>query len=206
MPHTHEKKIKLMTSTDLLNAIAALEQPDGVIAFPTDTVYGLGCKINHPQAIQKIYQLKGRSETKPLVLLGVRIESFTPFIQTLPPLASQLMEAYWPGPLTVVLPKTDRVSETVTRGFPTVALRIPDCPLLLDLLALVPDGVLATTSANYSKNPPCLTGKAVRDTFGKQINLLEDDLALKDQVASTVVAVEPDGTLRVLRTGKIIFP
>ncbi len=198
-----------MTSKALLNAIAALERPDGVIAFPTDTVYGLGCKIDHPEAIEKIYRIKGRSETKPLVLLGAREDVFIPFIQCLPDSATQLMVNYWPGPLTLVLPKTDDVPDLVTKGFPTVAMRIPDCPILLDLLSLVPGGVLATTSANLSGNPPCLKAEDVIKIFGPSGHtidwLLEEDTAIKDSKASTVVAVETDGTLRVLRTGRIII-
>lgn len=195
-----------MTLPDLFNAVAMLEKPDGVIAFPTDTVYGVGCKVAHPEAIEKIFLMKGRSDTKPLVLLGKDRESFEPYIEPPPRSAIELMDWYWPGPLTLVLPKTDKVHGAITRGFPTVALRIPKCPRLLDLLALIPEGVLATTSANISGQAPCLTAAEVSEVLGDKLDfILEDDAAVVEKTASTVAAVEPDGTVRVLRTGSIVL-
>lgn len=191
---------------ELLNALSHLETPQGVIAFPTDTVYGLGCMVDKPQAVERIYRIKGRDETKPLILLGRDEASFQPYVSDIPPRAIELMHDHWPGALTIILPKSERLPDTITRGMQTVGLRIPACPLFLDMLSLVPQGLLATTSANRSGDPPCLTGREVHDTFGDDVDyVLVDDAAIHDKVASTVVAVEPDGSLHVLRTGAVVL-
>lgn len=191
---------------DLLNALSCLETPEGVIAFPTDTVYGLGCMVTKPQAMERIYRIKGRDENKPLILLGRDEASFQPYISHIPDRALALMQAHWPGALTVILPKSEALPVEVTRGMGTVGLRIPDCRLLMDMLSLIPQGVMATTSANRSGEPPCLTAKSVLDTFGDDVDfVLADDAAIHDKVASTVVAVEADGSLHVLRTGSIVL-
>ncbi|MBX2860907.1 MAG: threonylcarbamoyl-AMP synthase [Vampirovibrio sp.] len=195
-----------MVMYDLLNALAMLEKPDGVIAFPTDTVYGIGCLPDRVEAVEKIYRLKSRDAQKPLILLGKDSDSLTAFVETVPDIAKTLMTEHWPGPLTIVLAKNEKVPNAITKGFETVGLRQPKCELLTELLSLVPGGVLATTSANVSGEPPCLTAKQVSDTLGNDLDfVLADDLAITDRLASTVIAIESDGTLRVLRTGSIKF-
>lgn len=191
---------------NLLDTLSYLEKPDGVIAFATDTVYGLGCMITKPQAIERIYRIKGRDEQKPLILLGYDIDSFRPYVQSIPPVAQALMERYWPGALTIILPKSDFLLADVTRGQSTVGLRVPDCKSFRELVALVPQGLLATTSANRSGDEPCLTGQCVYNAFGDDVDyVLVDDTAVQSGVASTVVALETDGSLRVLRSGSIVL-
>lgn len=202
----HNKRKEPMTAFEHLNALSALERPDGVIAFATDTVYGLGCQIDHPEAVARIYRIKGRDEQKPLILLGYEQQSFVPFVDDLPPVALDLMERHWPGALTIVLPKSGRVPETVSRGLETVALRVPDCASFRELLKLVPGGVLATTSANRSGDAPALTASEVYSHFGDDVDyVLTDDAAIRHGVASTVVRVEPEGTIRVLRQGSVVI-
>lgn len=193
----------MQTSADLLNAVAAVEKKDGVIGFPTDTVYGLGCKVNHPNAIEKIYQLKGRDENKPLILLGVEKEAFIPFVETVFPKADELMDAHWPGALTLVLPKSDKVPGTVTRNLTTVGLRVPDCPVLIELLKLIPEGVLATTSANKSGDDACTKAGEVFTAFGNSLDyLLMDDSQIQQGVASTVAEVKGDEVI-IYRQGSV---
>ncbi len=195
-----------MQHFEFLNAISALEKPEGIIAFPTDTVYGLGCKVDKPEAIEKIYRIKGRDEQKPLILLGHNQQSFLPYVDCIPSRALDLMEAYWPGPLTLVLPKSELVPETVTRGFDTIGIRVPACQTLLDLLQLIPEGVLATTSANRSNDLACISANDVRQALGEDVDyILEDDAQVQYKTASTVIAVNSDGSLQVLRSGGIVL-
>lgn len=193
----------MQTSSDLLNAVAAVEKADGVIGFPTDTVYGLGAKIDHPEGIEKIYALKGRDENKPLILLGVERQAFGPFVSEMPDKAIALMDTYWPGALTLVLPKSDKVPDTVTRNLTTVGLRVPDCPILLELLKLIPEGVLATTSANLSGQDACTRAGEVFAAFGNKLDyLLMDDSQIQEEIASTVAEVKGDEVI-VYRQGSV---
>lgn len=188
----------------LLRALAA---PDGVIAFATDTVYGLGARPDRPAALERLFAMKGRDANKPLILLGACAERFKPYLQApVPPLARRLMQAHWPGPLTLVLAKSPYVSEAITRGETTVGCRVTACNAFNALLALLPEGVLATTSANRSGEPPCLSAQAVTQTFGMALPVLADDAAIATSQASTVARVQADGTLTVLRPGPILLP
>lgn len=193
---------------DLLNALAMLEKEDGVIGFPTETVYGLGCHLHKPRALEKIHRLKGK-ET-PLILLGRHRDDLIPFIECTSPVAmavaNQLMEQHWPGPLTLILPKSREVPEGVTGSYPTIGIRIPKADMVLDLLTLLPAGVLATTSACRYGEPPAVSGNIVYEGFGEALDfLLYDDLAVEDKIPSTLVAIEADGTVQVLRSGPIML-
>ena len=189
---------------DLLNALSFLEKPDGVVAFPTDTVYGIGCMINKQQAADRIYRVKGRDEQKPLILLGCEPGCFKPYVDVLPDRARELMEKHWPGALTIILPRSEEVSDTITRGHDSIGLRMPACKTLNELLAMVPHGLLATTSANRSGDPPALTADEVFNAFGDDIDyVVRDDAAIRQKVASTVVKVDADGNVTVLREGSV---
>ncbi|MGE0201200.1 MAG: L-threonylcarbamoyladenylate synthase [Candidatus Melainabacteria bacterium] len=190
---------------DLLNAMAALQAPDGVIAFPTDTVWGLGCLITHPEAVERIYTLKGREENKPLILLGIEQQCFTPFVADLPALALDLMEAHWPGALTLVLPRSEKVPDSVTRGLDTIGLRVPNAPLLRELLTMVPEGLLATTSANRSGQPPCETAAEVWAAFPGLGAVLDDPQQRPSGEASTVAGVGSDNRLVIFRQGALVL-
>jgi L-threonylcarbamoyladenylate synthase len=181
----------------------------GVVAFPTDTVYGLGCQVEDEDAIETIYRLKGRDETKPLILMGHTVDVLRPFVEIIPPLAEQLMADYWPGALTLVLGKSARVPLGITRGGQTVGCRVPDCPVLLDFLKTVPGGVLATTSANQSGEPALTQAALVSASFASALNegllvgLLADDTAIQGGVPSTVAGVDDHNRLRVFRQGGV---
>lgn len=199
----------MTTPFDFLNAIAALEKPDGVIAFPTDTVYGLGCLPRHEAAVRKIYDLKGRSLQKPLILMSYAQAKLDPFIGEMTRLQQErfetLADTYWPGSLTLVLPKSEKVSTEITRHHQTVGMRIPNCELLLSFLSMVPHGVLATTSANRSNEPECTKASMVFEIFGNQLDaiLMGDDNASGQP--STVAAIHSDGSLHILRQGSIVL-
>lgn len=199
----------MATLFDFLNAVAALEKPDGVIAFPTDTVYGLGCLPWKLQAIEKIYRLKGRSGEKPLILMSHSLEALQPFIGEMTLVQANrfqaLANAHWPGPLTLVVPKSDKVPPEVTRNLETVGLRIPDYPFLLEFFKMIPKDVLATTSANLSDQPECRTASDVFEIFGSQIDFLLMDDRQGSGEPSTVAAIDKNGRVDILRPGSIVL-
>lgn len=193
-----------MSTFDLLNALAKLELPDGVIGFPTDTVYGMGCLIEKPAAIQKLRHLRGLTETDPLILLGQSWTHLVPYIQCHSPLmmlkAQELMSAYWPGPLTLVLPKSEKVPQNISGLSPTLGIRLPNCRLLQDLLALTPNGILVSTAAQTANTPACTSADSLQILFGNTLDdILADDSALRHSTPSTVIRIEADGSPIVLR-------
>jgi L-threonylcarbamoyladenylate synthase len=197
-----------MSTYDLLNAIAMLEMEDGVIGFPTDTIYGMGCHVHKTAAIEKLYRMKGKRI--PLVMLGRSWQDFMPFVDCQSPAMMatihQLIGQYWPGALTLVLPLSPTSPYVPPGTAGTLGLRVPQCDVLLDLLTLIPAGVLLSTSANPWEDAPALRGKDVLATYSHEIDyLLEYDLMLQDQTPSTVVAVERDGGVQLLRSGPIVI-
>lgn len=199
-----------MTSPfDFLNAVSALEKPDGVIAFPTDTVYGLGCLPSSTPAIEKIYRIKGRSQQKPLILMSHSSQALEPFLgeMTLEQAHrfQDLVKAHWPGALTLVVPKSDKVPPAMTMGFDTVGMRIPQSPFLAELFEMIPGGVLATTSANISNQPECLKAHEVMTQLGSQLDYLLMEDALPQGHPSTVAVIEQDGRVSVLRQGRVVL-
>src|SRR6266513_3692637 len=110
---------------DIAKAVAILKQ-GGLVAFPTDTVYGLGADATNPAAIQKIFQAKGRPSTNPLIVHVADIPTAKKFAATWPHSAQLLAEKFWPGPLTLIVPKSSAIVETVTAGNSTVGLRVPN--------------------------------------------------------------------------------
>ena len=135
-----------------------------LVAFPTETVYGLGADATNPAAIDLIYQTKGRPSTNPLIIHVATAEIAKRYVTDWPLAASRLAEQIWPGPLTIVLPKNSIIPDNATAGLQTVALRIPNHPLALELLRAF-DGPLAAPSANRSTRVSPTTAQHVRDEF-----------------------------------------
>jgi L-threonylcarbamoyladenylate synthase len=149
-------------------AIQLLQQGH-LVAFPTETVYGLGADATNARAIDLIYQTKGRPSTNPLILHVATEEIARRYTTDWPPAASRLAHTFWPGPLTIILPKRhptqdDSIPDNATANLPTVALRIPSHPLALALLRAF-DGPLAAPSANRSTHVSPTTAQHVRDEF-----------------------------------------
>ena len=139
--------MSLSTSPTSIEAAAAILRGGGLVAFPTETVYGLGANALDPAAVAKIYELKGRPAASPLIVHVSSVEMARTLVSEWPSLAEQLAARWWPGPLTLVLPKAARVPDIVTAGLGTVGVRIPAHPLALRLIELA--GVpIAAPSAN----------------------------------------------------------
>jgi len=167
----------------------------GLVAFPTDTVYGLAALPTDRAAVARIYEVKGRSTSRPIALLlsdADRLEE----VAILPEQARPLVRRFWPGGLTLVLPKTEAVIEEVSAG-PTVGVRVPNLKLARDLIQAA-GGVLAVTSANRSGNPAALTADDVLEQLGGQIELILDGGRCWGGIPSTVLdcTVWPPAVLR----------
>lgn len=182
-----------------------LSRPDGLIAFPTDTVWGVGCLVENKAAVERIYSVKGRDKSKPLILLGSKIEYLLPFIETLPEKAQEIITQYLPGAVTVVLPKSNKTPDYITSGFNTIGIRIPDCPPFLELLdRTVNNHVLATTSANISGMGANKTKLEVQDSIGNEVDYILDDYGFIPKGAeSTVLAVNEQNEIKIFRQGAI---
>ena len=160
-----------------LEPYADLIKAGEVVAFPTETVYGLGADALNPLAIKKVFEIKGRPADNPLIIhVSTREEAFE-LAQNVPEKARMLMDHFWPGPLTLVLPGVARIPDIATAGLETVALRMPDHPLALELLRLT--GPLVAPSANKSGRPSPTKPEHVREDFG-------DDIAVIDGGATRV--------------------
>lgn len=172
----------------------------GLVAFPTETVYGLGGNALDAAAVQKIFEMKGRPETSPLIVHVASVEMARTIVADWPPLAEELARQWWPGPLTLVLPKKSLVPDRVTAGLPTVGVRMPNHPIALALIeeAGVP---VAAPSANRFTGLSPTTADHVRAVFGNVLPVLEGGPCTVG-IESTVVAIE-DGRLKLLRPGMI---
>ncbi|AXI01416.1 threonylcarbamoyl-AMP synthase [Sporosarcina sp. PTS2304] len=170
----------------------------GVVAFPTETVYGLGAVATDEKAVQRIFEAKGRPADNPLIVHIGRKQDVAQYVADVPKVAEVLMEEFWPGPLTLVMEKKPGViAETVTAGMHTVAIRMPDHPVALQLLQKL-KLPLAAPSANRSGKPsPTEAEHVYHDLMGK-IPLILDGGATGIGVESTVldVTVTPPVILR----------
>lgn len=178
-----------------LEEAVATVRAGGLIAFPTDTVYGLAALHNDPQAVSQIYRVKGRSASNPLALL-LSDTLLVSRVAIIPEAARPLMRRFWPGGLTLVVLKTDEVSEKVSSGT-TVGVRIPNLRLARDLIRAA-GGILAVTSANRSGAPSPLTVEDVLEQLEGQVELIVDGGRCWGGVPSTVLdcTVWPPDVLR----------
>lgn len=146
-------------------------QKGGVIAFPTDTVYGLGADMASETGVERLYAAKRRSRDKPVPIMIARMEDLSLVAESIPEKAKLLLQKHWPGPLTIVLKKTPAVPEWVTAGGNTVAVRIPDHPLALKILTRF-GKPLAVTSANLSGTGDLCAFEDVREAFENVVDLI----------------------------------
>jgi L-threonylcarbamoyladenylate synthase len=137
----------------------------GVIAYPTESVYGLGCDPLEQAAVQRIFELKERDAAKGFILIASRIEQLLPYIDDLPASVMQKLEASWPGPVTWVVPAAPAIPSWLSGGRTTLAVRVTAHPVASALCAAL-DMALVSTSANRSGRPPARTALAVRTLFG----------------------------------------
>ena len=193
-------KTKIFGKEGISEAAEILKQ-GGLVAFPTETVYGLGGNGLDKEAAKKIYAAKGRPSDNPLILHVSSIEEVYPLVKALPEKAKKLMEAFWPGPLTLVLPKSDIVPKESTGGLETVALRSPENALTLSLIRAC-GFPIAGPSANLSGRPSPTEAAHVLEDLGGRIEGILEDGAVGIGVESTIVDLSEDCPT-LLRPGAI---
>ena len=173
----------------------------GLVAIPTETVYGLGANGLDPDAVAKIFIAKGRPQDNPLILHVADPADMEKFCHAIPESAYRLAETFWPGPLTMVLPARDCVPKCTTAGLPTVAVRCPDNAVTRNIIRLA--GVpVAAPSANISGKPSTTTASHVRHDHDGKIDAIVDGGACRVGVESTIIDLTDDRP-RLLRPGGI---
>jgi L-threonylcarbamoyladenylate synthase len=187
-----------ITDGELAEALEALRR-GGVVVFPTDTLYGLGADATNEKSVERVLQIKGRPASLGIPLLLATLQQAEEYVAFVPPLAQRLAQAFWPGPLTLVLPRSSLVSDLLTGGRPTIALRVPDHPVPRTLAARL-GRPLTGTSANRHGQPDPRTLAQVRQQLEGDVDLVLDGGPLTGGLASTIVEVRGEELL-FLRQG-----
>lgn len=195
-------KLSVSIQKQVEQAITILKQ-GGIVACPTDTVYGVGAAINIETAVERVYQIKGRPRNRPLPILLAEKYQIAEVAKTVPPLARRLADRFFPGALTIVLPKADSVSYIVTGGRNTIAIRIADHPIPIAIV-LGLGAPIVGTSANLSGSPSALTAEEVRAQLGDKVDMIIDGGRCPGGRESTIIDLSGEKP-RILRQGPITF-
>lgn len=186
---------------DVVARVAEMLRRGGVVAAPTDTVYGFLASVNRLDALERLVDLKVRPKTKPFLLLAsdwIGVRSVT---SSIPAVGRSLGSRFWPGPLTLVLPADPDLPDAVTSAGPTVAVRVPGRRLLRDIVS-VTGCAIAAPSANATGEPPATTAEEVVEQFGGELDLILDGgPASTDQASTLVNCTAREGVL--LREGPV---
>jgi L-threonylcarbamoyladenylate synthase len=188
-----------MATSEEIQEAAAIIRAGGLVVFPTETVYGLGANALDAAAVRKIYALKGRPASSPLIVHVASVGQAKQLAAEWPEEAERLAREYWPGPLTLVVPKKPLIPDEVTAGLNTVGLRMPRHPVALELLRAAGVPIAAPSANRFTQLSPT-TAQHVREAFGPDTPFLLDGGPCEVGLESTVIAVTPDG-LEVLRPG-----
>jgi L-threonylcarbamoyladenylate synthase len=181
-------------------AVAALRAGE-LIAFPTETVYGLGADAANVQAVARIFALKGRPADHPLIVHLGNQRELQQWVADIPPLALRLAARFWPGPLTLILPKAAHVNTVVTGGQDSIGIRIPAHPIAQQLLAAFGGAIAAPSANRYGRLSPT-SAEHVREEFGDAVKIVLDGGESPIGLESTIVACL-GGAARLLRPGSI---
>ena len=196
-------KTLYLSADDVQTPIRAAEiiKKGGLVAIPTETVYGLGANGLDEQAVAKIFEAKGRPQDNPLILHVDSPERIVDYAHHIPQAAFDLAERFWPGPLTIILPAKEFIPKRTTGGLSTVGLRCPDCAVTREIIRLA--GVpVAAPSANISGKPSTTTAQHVLHDHDGKIELIVDGGPCRVGVESTIVDL-PERRPRLLRPGGI---
>ena len=187
-------------AAEIERAVALLSAGE-LVAFPTETVYGLGADASNPAALARIFAAKGRPKTHPLIVHFSGLAAARDWAAEVPEAAARLAGAFWPGPLTLVLPKSARVPDAVTGGQASVALRVPAHPVARALLAAFGRGIAAPSANRYGRISPTRAAD-VREEIGGRVAMVLDGGDCAVGLESTIVACL-DGRVTLLRPGSI---
>ncbi|MEY8391066.1 L-threonylcarbamoyladenylate synthase [Lachnospiraceae bacterium 45-W7] len=190
-----------ISNREKIHTAGKLIQDGGLVAFPTETVYGLGADALNPDAARKIYQAKGRPSDNPLIIHIASMESLEKIASFVPLMARKMAERFWPGPLTMIFRKKDIVPMETTGGLDTVAVRMPGHPVALELIQAA-GGYIAAPSANTSGRPSPTLAEHVAEDMQGRIPMILDGGAVGIGIESTIVDFS-EQTPMVLRPGYI---
>ncbi|MBM4212173.1 MAG: threonylcarbamoyl-AMP synthase [Gammaproteobacteria bacterium] len=186
--------------TKEIDAAVTLLRAGELVAFPTETVYGLGADARNPVALRKVYALKGRPATHPLILHLLSVDELASWAAEVPPMALRLAARFWPGPLTLVLRRAAGVADELTGGQDTIAVRVPAHPVARALLAAFGSGIAAPSANRYGRVSPTCAAH-VREEFPQDLLVLEGgdcEVGLESTIVSLV-----GSTPQLLRPGVI---
>nr|MBQ8252116.1 threonylcarbamoyl-AMP synthase [Lachnospiraceae bacterium] len=187
----------------VLKEAGEIIQGGGLVAFPTETVYGLGGDAMNPESAKKIYAAKGRPSDNPLIVHICKTEDMEKIVREVPKQAYVLAERFWPGPLTMIMKKADCVPKETTGGLDTVAVRLPDHPVALAFIREA-GGFVAAPSANTSGRPSPTLGKYVYEDMNGRIEMILDGGEVGIGVESTIIDLTEDIPV-VLRPGYVTW-
>lgn len=194
---------KILSAREIshLKEAAVILKNGGLVAFPTETVYGLGADAFNAKAVARIFEVKKRPTFDPLITHISKKEDTNRLWKKIPPLAERLMACFWPGPLTIVCEKNEALPDIVTAGLSTAAVRMPDHAAALQLIEFAGTPVAAPSANLFGYTSPT-TAKAVMDDLGESIEAVLDGGSPRIGVESTVVKIE-EGELVLLRPGGV---
>jgi L-threonylcarbamoyladenylate synthase len=188
------------TQVEIETAVQALRDGE-LVAFPTETVYGLGANAKNPEAVRKIFAAKGRPTTHPVIVHLDSARFLHHWVREVPEPAARLAERFWPGPLTMVLPRAYNVHDILTGGQDTIAVRVPAHTMAQQLLTAFGGGIAAPSANRYGRLSPT-RAEHVRDELGDAVRVVLDGGECQIGLESTIVAF--DGAhVRLLRPGAV---
>ena len=177
----------------------------GVIAYVTDTVWGLGCLPENEKAVKKIYEIKKREAQKPLILMSNEVYNLLNYVKPIPKVGQQLIKKYFPGALTIVTEKNENTPDYITSNMSTVGIRVPDNEVFKRICEIIPNHVLATTSANLSHQPSAKTYEQAVENMTGLADLIIEDYGHPAKGLESTVAGVMGNELRIFRQGQIVI-
>lgn len=200
------KELKdILTESSTVHKLNEALKNGGVIAFVTDTVWGLGCLPSSEKGVNKIYEIKGRDRSKPLILMSDNAENLLPYISKIPQKAELLINKYFPGALTIVTQKSTKTPDYITSGKNTVGIRVPNNEFFKKLCSVIEGHVLATTSANLSNHPSSKCYEDAKNSIGDYVDFVFEDYGFSCAGKESTVVMVNEDELKVLRQGSIIL-
>jgi L-threonylcarbamoyladenylate synthase len=190
-----------MKKSEAIRRAAEIIKEGGVVAFPTETVYGLGANAFNPLAIARVFEVKARPSFDPLIIHVAHPQDVERLVKEIPPLAEKLMKRFWPGPLTVVLFKKEEIPDIVTAGLPSVAVRMPRHLMTLDLIDQAGCPIVGPSANVFGYLSPT-TAEHVRSQLGDQIDFILDGGPCEVGVESTILSFLEEAP-RLLRPGGV---
>ena len=193
-------RIVRATQVEIESAVQALRDGE-LVAFATETVYGLGANAQNPAAVAKIFKAKGRPPNHPVIVHLDSPRFLHRWVREVPEVAMRLAERFWPGPFTMVMPRAAHVHDVITGGQDTIAIRVPAHPMAQQLLTAFGGGIAAPSANRYGRLSPT-RAEHVREELGDAVRVILDGGECQIGLESTIVSFEGDG-VRLLRPGSV---